>query len=62
VKHRGRTVLAMDCALAGAETHRGRPLNAIVMRRRLSIVGTELSLPFGHCADQADEEQTITSA
>jgi plasmid stabilization system protein ParE len=41
---------------------RGRPLNKIVMRRRLSIVATELSLPFGHCADQADEEDTITSA
>jgi hypothetical protein len=25
--HRGRTVLAMNCALAGAETHRARPLN-----------------------------------
>jgi hypothetical protein len=30
VVHRGRTVLAMDCALAGAEQHRGRPLNSIV--------------------------------
>ena len=30
--HRGRTVLAMDCALAGAETHRGRPLNSVVSR------------------------------
>ena len=26
----GRTVLAMDCALAGAQTQRGRPLNKIV--------------------------------
>jgi hypothetical protein len=26
----GRNVLAMDCALAGAEMHRGRPLNRIV--------------------------------
>jgi hypothetical protein len=30
VKHRGRAVLAMDCVLAGVETHRGRPLNSIV--------------------------------
>jgi hypothetical protein len=30
VSHRGRTVLAMDCVLAGAEWHRGRPLNSIV--------------------------------
>ena len=28
--HRGRTVLAMDCALAGARWHRGRPLNSVV--------------------------------
>jgi hypothetical protein len=39
-----------------------RPLNSVVMRRRLGIVATELSLLFGHCADQADEEKTITSA
>jgi hypothetical protein len=30
VVHRGRTVLAMDCALAGAESHRGRPVNSVV--------------------------------
>jgi Domain of unknown function (DUF4160) len=30
VVHRGRTVLAMDCVLAGAETRRGRPLNSVV--------------------------------
>jgi hypothetical protein len=30
----GRTVLAMDCALAGAEWHRGRPLNAVVSHVR----------------------------
>ena len=30
VVHRGRTVLAMNCALAGAEGQRGRPLNEIV--------------------------------
>jgi hypothetical protein len=30
--HRGRTVLAMDCVLAGAETHRARPLNSVVSR------------------------------
>jgi hypothetical protein len=30
VKHRGRAVLATDCVLAGAETHRGRPLNSVV--------------------------------
>jgi hypothetical protein len=41
---------------------RGRPFNGIVMRRRLSIVATELPVPCGHCADQADEEETITSA
>ncbi len=29
---RGRTVLAMDCALASAEWQRGRPLNSVVMR------------------------------
>jgi hypothetical protein len=29
VVHRGRPVFAMDCALAGAESHRGRPLNKI---------------------------------
>ena len=28
--HRGCTVLAMDCVLAGAEMHRGRPLNSVV--------------------------------
>jgi hypothetical protein len=28
--HRGRTVLAMDCVLAGAQWHRGRPLNSVV--------------------------------
>jgi len=27
VVHRGRTVLAIDCVLAGAEWHHGRPLN-----------------------------------
>jgi len=27
-----RTVLAMDCVLAGAEMHYGRPLNEIVAR------------------------------
>src|SRR5688500_4199691 len=30
VAHRGRTVLAMDCVLAGAEWQHGRPLNEIV--------------------------------
>jgi hypothetical protein len=30
VVRRGRTVLAMDCVLAGAEMHRGRPLNSVV--------------------------------
>jgi hypothetical protein len=28
--YRGRTVLAMDCALAGAEKHLGQPLNSVV--------------------------------
>jgi hypothetical protein len=32
VKHWGRTVLAMDFVLAGAETQRGRPLNSVVGR------------------------------
>ena len=27
--HRGRSVLAMDCVLAGAERHGARPLNSI---------------------------------
>jgi hypothetical protein len=27
VGHRGRTVLAMNCVLAGAEVRRARPLN-----------------------------------
>jgi hypothetical protein len=27
--HRGRTVLAMDCVLAGAQMHHGRPLNSL---------------------------------
>ena len=39
--HRGRTVLAMDCVLAGAETHRGRPLNSIV-RRLLNLAEPNL--------------------
>lgn len=30
VARRGRTVLAMDCVLAGAERHGARPLNSIV--------------------------------
>ena len=30
----GRTVLAMNCVLAGAERHHGRPLNAIVRRHQ----------------------------
>jgi hypothetical protein len=30
VEHRGRTVLAMGCALAGAESRHGRPLNSVV--------------------------------
>lgn len=33
--HRGPTVLAMDCVLAGAETRRGRPLNSIVRCHRM---------------------------
>jgi hypothetical protein len=31
--HWGRTVLAMNGVLAGAEAHRGRPLNSVVMRQ-----------------------------
>lgn len=27
--HCGRTVLAINCVLAGAEMHRGRPLNSV---------------------------------
>ena len=30
VTRRGRTVLAVDCVLAGAQWHRGRPLNSVV--------------------------------
>lgn len=30
--NRGRTVLAMDCVLAGSELRHDRPLNRIVMR------------------------------
>jgi len=30
VEHRSRTVLAMDCVLAGAEAQHGRPLNSVV--------------------------------
>ena len=29
VEHRGRTVLAMDCVLAGAEKNCARPLNSV---------------------------------
>ena len=34
---RGRAVLAMDCALAGAELQLGRPLNEIVRRHESSV-------------------------
>lgn len=34
--HRGRTVLAMDCALAGAEWRCGRSLNSVVSRHPMS--------------------------
>lgn len=39
----GRTVLAMDCALAGAEKHHGRPLNSVV--RHLENSGVKWALP-----------------
>jgi len=35
VIYRGRTVLAMDCVLAGAEGQRGRPLNWVVRWQRV---------------------------
>ena len=35
--HRGRTVLAMDCALAGAQWHRGRPLNSVVRAQKSAV-------------------------
>jgi phosphoglycolate phosphatase-like HAD superfamily hydrolase len=38
--HRRRTVLAMDCVLAGAESQRGRPLNSVV---RLHMIGDVVS-------------------
>jgi len=38
--HRGRTVLAMDCVLAGAEAHRGRPLNSAVRHHEMSVAVT----------------------
>lgn len=41
--HRGRTVLAMDCALAGAERQLGRPLNEIV-RRHMKLRGTFITV------------------
>ncbi len=41
--HRGRTVLAMDFALAGAEAHRGRPLNSIVRPQHGSIEANDSS-------------------
>jgi hypothetical protein len=37
VTHRGRTVLARDCALAGAEMQRGRPLNTVVRRQLMDL-------------------------
>jgi len=37
VVHRGRTELAMDCALAGAEAQHGRPLNLVVRQHRMSV-------------------------
>ena len=43
--HRGRTVLAMDCALAGAESHLGRPLNGIVRPQR-HMNRTSLAIPI----------------
>ena len=42
MERRGRRVLAMDCVLAAAETHRGRPLNEIVshhMRDAAELAG-----------------------
>ena len=38
VSHRGHTVLAMDCVLAGAEAHRGRPLNSVVRQHSTTSV------------------------
>ena len=39
--HRGRTVLAMDCVLAGAQKHRGRPLNSVVRRHMIFALATD---------------------
>jgi hypothetical protein len=39
VGHRGRTVLAMYCVLAGAEAHCGRPLNWVVSCHAMSVRG-----------------------
>jgi hypothetical protein len=37
VEHRGRTVPAVDCALAGAERHGARPLNCVVGRQAVDF-------------------------
>jgi len=37
VMHRGRSVLAMDCVLAGAEWHCGRPLNSVVSHQAETV-------------------------
>ena len=45
MEHWGRTVLAMDCVLAGAEKHRGRPLNSVVMRESFLFSGGCVTKP-----------------
>ena len=56
--HRGRTVLAMDCVLAGAEWQHGRPLNEIVsFHQKASGQLTQDQSTFSlHLSDIADEE------
>jgi hypothetical protein len=45
----GRTVLPMDCVLAGAERHRGRPLNEIVRSHQMALCP--------HCQQDAIERR-----
>jgi len=48
VAHRGRTVLAMDCVLAGAEWQHGRPLNWFVRAHmthgRRALIGAAIAV------------------
>jgi hypothetical protein len=50
VGYRGRTVLAMNCVLAGAEWHRGRPLNSVVRRHRDMSTNLQRLASLGYVA------------